>query len=175
MCPVKRIEKNSLIYFSIWIVVKCVLIFNCLFCGWFFCRFMVGCLIFHSIFIAVQFHLAMFLTSRIELFFCGMVDRRKAFSLISSRDHCQRSSPSRISDTSRARYEPAQNLNSDFDEWSCAVAIISTAPLVTCQIFGVVVKESSSVNFEKVLKSTYSEILPSKIAACRALLIWTLL
>ena len=26
--------------------------------------------------------------------FCGMVDRRKAFSLISSRDHCQRSSPS---------------------------------------------------------------------------------
>ena len=29
--------------------------------------------------------------------FCGMVDRRKAFSLISSRDHCQRSSPSRIS------------------------------------------------------------------------------
>ena len=31
--------------------------------------------------------------------FCGMVDRRKAFSLISSQDHCQRSSPSRISDT----------------------------------------------------------------------------
>ena len=29
--------------------------------------------------------------------FCGMVDRRKAFSLISSRDHCQRSSSSRIS------------------------------------------------------------------------------
>ena len=28
--------------------------------------------------------------------FCGMVDRRKTFSLISSRDHCQRSSPSRI-------------------------------------------------------------------------------
>ena len=31
--------------------------------------------------------------------FCGMLDRRKAFSFISSRDHCQRSSPSRISDT----------------------------------------------------------------------------
>ena len=31
--------------------------------------------------------------------FCGMVDRRKTFSLISSWDHCQRSSPSRISDT----------------------------------------------------------------------------
>ena len=36
-----------------------------------------------------------------ELFYC-VVDRRKAFSLISSRDHCQRSSPSRISDTPRA-------------------------------------------------------------------------
>ena len=33
--------------------------------------------------------------------FCGMVDRRKVFSLISSRDHCQRSSPSRICDMPR--------------------------------------------------------------------------
>ena len=36
--------------------------------------------------------------------FCGMVDRRKVFSLISSRDHCQRSSLSRISDTPRAGF-----------------------------------------------------------------------
>ena len=34
--------------------------------------------------------------------FCGMVDRRKSFSLISGRVHCERSSPSRISDTSPA-------------------------------------------------------------------------
>ena len=34
--------------------------------------------------------------------FCGVVDRRKAFSLISSRGHCQRSSPSWISDTPQA-------------------------------------------------------------------------
>ena len=34
--------------------------------------------------------------------FCRMVDCRKAFSLISSRHHCQRSSTSRISDTPRA-------------------------------------------------------------------------
>ena len=34
--------------------------------------------------------------------FCDMVDRRKVFSFISSLDHCQRSSPSRISDTLRA-------------------------------------------------------------------------
>ena len=44
--------------------------------------------------------------------FCDMVDQRKAFSLISSRDHCQRSSPSRISDTPRVGFEPAQNLSS---------------------------------------------------------------
>ena len=49
-------------------------------------------------------------------YFCGMVDRRKAFSLISSWDHCQRSSPSRISDTPQAGFEPAQNLNSGLVE-----------------------------------------------------------
>ena len=59
--------------------------------------------------------------------FCGMVDRRKAFSLVSSQDHCQRSSPSRISNTSRAGFEPAQNLSSDFVEGRCAVAITTTS------------------------------------------------
>ena len=53
--------------------------------------------------------------------FCGMVDRRKTFSLISNQNHCQRSSPPRISDTPRARFEPAQNLSSGFVEWSCSV------------------------------------------------------
>ena len=42
------------------------------------------------------------------------------------RDHCQRSSPSRISDTPRAAFEPAQNLSSGFVEWSCAVVITTT-------------------------------------------------
>ena len=59
--------------------------------------------------------------------YCGMVDRRKVFSLISSRDHCQRSSTSQISDTPRAGFEPAQNLSSDLVEWSCA-AVITTTP-----------------------------------------------
>ena len=36
--------------------------------------------------------------------FCSMVDRRQALSLIFSRDHCQRSSLSRISDTPRAGF-----------------------------------------------------------------------
>ena len=38
-------------------------------------------------------------------FFYGMIDQRKALSLISSRDHCQRSSPSRISDTPCAGFK----------------------------------------------------------------------
>ena len=45
-------------------------------------------------------------------FFCGMVDRRKAFSFISSWNHCQRSPPSRIADTPQAEFKPAQNLSS---------------------------------------------------------------
>ena len=44
--------------------------------------------------------------------FCGMVDRRKTFILISSWDCCRRSSPSRTSDTTPAEFEPAQNLSS---------------------------------------------------------------
>ena len=55
--------------------------------------------------------------------FYGMVDRRKVFSLISSRNHCQRSSPTQISDTRRAGFEPAQNLSSGLVEWRCAVVI----------------------------------------------------
>ena len=48
--------------------------------------------------------------------FSGMVDQRKAFSLISSWDHCQRSSPLQISDTPQAGFEPAQNLSSGLVE-----------------------------------------------------------
>ena len=55
--------------------------------------------------------------------FCGIVSRRKPFSLISNRGHCQRSSPSRISYTPWAGFEPAQNLSSGFVELTCAVAI----------------------------------------------------
>ena len=49
-----------------------------------------------------------------ELFLWYGVDQRKALSLISSWDHCQRSSPSRISDT--RGFEPAQNLSSGLIE-----------------------------------------------------------
>ena len=59
--------------------------------------------------------------------FCGKVDRRKVFSLISSWDHCQRPSPLRISNTLRAGCKPAQNLSSGLVEWTCAV-VITTKP-----------------------------------------------
>ena len=58
--------------------------------------------------------------------FCGMVEQGKAFSLISSRNHCQRSSPLRISDTPRAGFEPAQNLSSGLVEWICELVITTT-------------------------------------------------
>ena len=58
--------------------------------------------------------------------FFGMVDPRKAFSLIPSQDHCQRTSPSRIPDTLQAGSEPPQNLSSSLVEWSCAVVITTT-------------------------------------------------
>ena len=58
--------------------------------------------------------------------FGGMVDRRKTFNLTSSRDHCQRSSPSWIPETPRAGFEPAQNLISSFVGWSCPLVIATT-------------------------------------------------
>ena len=50
--------------------------------------------------------------------FCGMVDQRKMFSLISRREHRQRFLPRRISNTSRAGFESAQDLRSGSVECS---------------------------------------------------------
>ena len=51
--------------------------------------------------------------------FCGLVDRRNTFSLISSLDHCQRSSPSLIFDTLWAGIDQEFRLG-------CAVVITNT-------------------------------------------------
>ena len=48
--------------------------------------------------------------------FCGMVHQQKEFRLISSWDHCQRSSPSHTSNMPQAGFEPVQNLSSGFVE-----------------------------------------------------------
>ena len=68
-----------------------------------------------------------FYTVADDEWFCGMVNRGKASSLISSRNHCQKSSPSQISDMPRERFEPVQNLSSGFVEWSYPV-MITTIP-----------------------------------------------
>ena len=68
--------------------------------------------------------------------FCGIVDWRKTFSLISSREHCQGSSLSRISNMPRTGFERAQNLSSGIFEWSC-VLVVTTGPRRHC---GFVVK-----------------------------------
>ena len=62
-----------------------------------------------------------------------MVDRRKVFSDISSWDHCQRSSPSRISAVLQGGFELMQS--SGFVELSCAV-VISNTPWhnIRCQV-----------------------------------------
>ena len=57
----------------------------------------------------VLFSFQMIMMMMIMNFFCGMVNRRKAFSLISSWDHCQRSSPSWISDTPQAGQLPLRH------------------------------------------------------------------
>ena len=46
--------------------------------------------------------------------------------LIFRRHHCQRFSPSQISDTPRAAFVPAQNLSSNFLEWSYVIVIAIT-------------------------------------------------
>ena len=59
--------------------------------------------------------------------FCGMVDHRKALGLIFNRYHCIKFSPLPISDTLQTKFEPAQNLSSEFVERNCA-AVITTKP-----------------------------------------------
>ena len=77
--------------------------------------------------------------------FCSMADRQKTFSLISSWDHCQGSSPLWISDMPQAGFELVQNLSSSFVEWSCAVVITTTPP---CQNIKLLELCNSSVEIE---------------------------
>ena len=97
--------------------------------------------------------------------FCAMVDRRKAFSLISSRDHCQRSSPSRISDMPRAGFEPAQGLSSGLLEWSCAVVITTTPRRHKLLWMGFKNKENSarSYNYLKEVLDYIGELVPNGV------------
>ena len=59
------------------------------------------------------------------IIFAEWLTNVRRWSLICSRDHYRRFSPSQISDTPRPVFEPAQN-GSGFVEWSCAVVITTT-------------------------------------------------
>ena len=109
------------------------------------------------------------------VFVVWLTDKRR--SLISSRDHCQRSSPSRISDTPRAEFEPAQSLSSGFGEWSWVVAITTTprrhyttAPLPTGdsswkQNFNSIAQWTTAANFGR--KNSLQNLLTYYILATR--------
>ena len=58
--------------------------------------------------------------------FCRMVNWRKTFSFRFNVDHCQRFSPSQISDTLWAGFESAHNLSLDFVQQSCAIVLTTT-------------------------------------------------
>ena len=57
----------------------------------------------------LYFTLAFTMTTMMMNCFCGVVDRRKGLRLNSSRDHCQRFSPSQISDSPRVVFKSSQN------------------------------------------------------------------
>ena len=104
--------------------------------------------------------------------FCGVVDRRKAFSFISSRDHCQRSSPSRISDTPRAGFEPAQSLSSGLVEWSCGVVITTTPRRYISTTFSTFLLHSPQIPdfyyIQYILRYLrFSKVYVSRVSGCK--------
>ena len=86
----------------------------------------------------------MMIMMMINFFVVWLTDERR--SLISSRDHSQRSSPSRNSDTPRAGFEPPQNLSSGFAEWSWAAVITTTPRRHKIAIFVKFLKECKTLN-----------------------------
>ena len=99
--------------------------------------------------------------------FCGMVDRRKVLSFISSRDYCQRYSPSRSPDTPRAGFEPARNLSSGLVERSCSVVITTTLrrhiniknkqkEMITNGIISAIILKQTIWNLEYLTRNVYN-------------------
>ena len=80
------------------------------------------------------------------IYFCGMVDWHKTLSFFFCWDDCQRFSPLQISNMLQAGFEPAQNLNVGFVEWSCA-RVITKIPVVKSCIWNY--KESLNYQYTK--------------------------
>ena len=77
---------------------------------------------------------------------CGMVDRRKLFGLISSRNHCQRSSPSRICGTPRK--SDIENNNMQMEN-SLPANVNMAATIQICRILLVLIKYSRYIEIFK--------------------------
>lgn len=58
-----------------------------------------------------------------KFLFVDRLTSERHLYLISSWDHCQKFSPLQISDILPAEFQLAQNLSSEFFEWSCAIMI----------------------------------------------------
>ena len=80
--------------------------------------------------------------------FVVWLTNERRLRLISRRDHCQRFSPSQISDTPQAGSEPAQNLNSDFVGRRCDFQ------LMKCDF-----QDSDVRRFGAILKKTFIMVI----------------
>ena len=105
---------------------------------------------FNANFIRTSGRVWMIISSLMIHCFCGIVNRRKVFSLISRQNHCQRSWPTRISDTPQAGFESAQNLSSGLVEWSYVV-MITTTPRRHCTISTGSIKLTFGNKLEKLI------------------------
>ena len=76
------------------------------------------------------------------------------FSLISSQDYCQRSSPSWISGMSPGGFEPAQYLSSGLVEWSCAAVKTTTFLRHWCTII-----ETSFMNILGAIWTWFNKVI----------------
>ena len=96
----------------------------------------------------------------------------KGVNLVSSQDHCQRSSPFPISDKLQAGFEPAQDLSSGLVEWSCAVVIITTPRYYCMIVFSIIflsiISLMQSVNGAQFLNITFLFLLFGAVAVAIA-------
>ena len=106
----------------------------------------------------VKRKLTFFLIYEIKITIFTIIIQQKVFSLISSRDHCQRRSPLQPYSTSLPVFEIVQNLSSGFDEWRRCLKCVSNFWLQKhATIVGVPLNEHAiSSNMTTVSKYSFS-------------------
>ena len=114
-----------------------------------------------------------------ELFLCYDWSTKGVYNLISSQDHCQRSSPSWISVMLQAGFEPVQNLSFRLSwmklcssdnhyttvPWSCAV-VITTTPrcCMSSKKFDATTNTTTSIFFCEMLQRNATQLLSPSLA-----------